>query len=58
MQEPIKVVIPRYVLRGQGKDEHFEFEVKVSCVPSAEVQPSGALRRRQNKVLLVGNAQN
>lgn len=52
------MVIPRYVLRGQGKDEHFEFEVKVSCVPSAEVLPSGALRRRQNKVLLVGNAQN
>ncbi|KAM9792205.1 LOW QUALITY PROTEIN: kinesin-like protein KIF16B [Neosynchiropus ocellatus] len=29
-QEPLKVSIPRYVLRGQGKDEHFEFEVKVS----------------------------
>ncbi|CAN9510051.1 unnamed protein product [Ophioblennius macclurei] len=28
--EPIKVSIPRYVLRGQGKDEHFEFEVKIS----------------------------
>lgn len=30
LQEPVKVSIPRYVLRGQGKDEHFEFEVKVS----------------------------
>ncbi|KAM8843346.1 kinesin-like protein KIF16B isoform 2-T2 [Synchiropus picturatus] len=29
-QEPLKVSIPRYVLRGQGKDEHFEFEVKIS----------------------------
>uniref|UniRef100_A0A672I6G0 Kinesin-like protein KIF16B n=1 Tax=Salarias fasciatus TaxID=181472 RepID=A0A672I6G0_SALFA len=26
----VKVSIPRYVLRGQGKDEHFEFEVKIS----------------------------
>ncbi|XP_061889039.1 kinesin-like protein KIF16B isoform X2 [Entelurus aequoreus] len=26
----ICVYIPRYVLRGQGKDEHFEFEVKMS----------------------------
>lgn len=30
VKEPVKVSIPRYVLRGQGKDEHFEFEVKVS----------------------------
>ncbi|XP_061685494.1 kinesin-like protein KIF16B isoform X2 [Syngnathoides biaculeatus] len=29
-REPIAVEIPRYVLRGQGKDEHFEFEVKMS----------------------------
>uniref|UniRef100_A0A8C7YE85 PX domain-containing protein n=1 Tax=Oryzias sinensis TaxID=183150 RepID=A0A8C7YE85_9TELE len=29
---PIKVVIPRYVLRGQGKDEHFEFEVKMTVM--------------------------
>ncbi|XP_051939893.1 kinesin-like protein KIF16B isoform X2 [Hippocampus zosterae] len=26
----VRVDIPRYVLRGQGKDEHFEFEVKMS----------------------------
>lgn len=30
LQEPVRVTIPRYVLRGQGKDEHFEYEVKVS----------------------------
>uniref|UniRef100_A0A1A8QC66 Kinesin family member 16Ba n=1 Tax=Nothobranchius rachovii TaxID=451742 RepID=A0A1A8QC66_9TELE len=30
VQESVKVSIPRYVLRGQGKDEHFEFEVKIS----------------------------
>ncbi|XP_028297906.1 kinesin-like protein KIF16B isoform X2 [Gouania willdenowi] len=28
--DPIRVSIPRYVLRGQGKDEHFEFEVKIN----------------------------
>lgn len=32
LQEPVKINIPRYVLRGQGKDEHFEFEVKVSWI--------------------------
>uniref|UniRef100_A0A3B3TVP7 Kinesin-like protein KIF16B n=1 Tax=Poecilia latipinna TaxID=48699 RepID=A0A3B3TVP7_9TELE len=31
-KEPVRVSIPRYVLRGQGKDEHFEFEVKVSVM--------------------------
>uniref|UniRef100_A0A665T6Y4 Kinesin-like protein KIF16B n=1 Tax=Echeneis naucrates TaxID=173247 RepID=A0A665T6Y4_ECHNA len=31
-QEPVRVSIPRYVLRGQGKDEHFEFEVKISVM--------------------------
>lgn len=28
-EEPLKVSIPRYVRRGQGKDEHFEFQVKL-----------------------------
>uniref|UniRef100_A0A3Q3AB52 Kinesin-like protein KIF16B n=1 Tax=Kryptolebias marmoratus TaxID=37003 RepID=A0A3Q3AB52_KRYMA len=32
VQEPVKISIPRYVLRGQGKDEHFEFEVKVTVM--------------------------
>ncbi|KAM4751236.1 kinesin-like protein KIF16B isoform 2-T2 [Anableps anableps] len=32
VKEPVKVSIPRYVLRGQGKDEHFEFEVKISVM--------------------------
>ncbi|KAF7659024.1 hypothetical protein LDENG_00003590, partial [Lucifuga dentata] len=31
-QEPVKISIPRYVLRGQGKDEHFEFEVKIAVM--------------------------
>ncbi|XP_062420238.1 kinesin-like protein KIF16B isoform X14 [Pungitius pungitius] len=31
-REPVKVSIPRHVLRGQGKDEHFEFEVKISVM--------------------------
>ncbi|XP_038157653.1 kinesin-like protein KIF16B [Cyprinodon tularosa] len=32
VKEPIKISIPRYVLRGQGKDEHFEFEVKITVM--------------------------
>lgn len=34
LKDPIKISIPRYVLCGQGKDEHFEFEVKVSVTSS------------------------
>uniref|UniRef100_H3CAM4 Kinesin-like protein KIF16B n=1 Tax=Tetraodon nigroviridis TaxID=99883 RepID=H3CAM4_TETNG len=30
LQEPVRISIPRYFLRGQGKDEHFEFEVKIA----------------------------
>ncbi|KAJ8285057.1 hypothetical protein COCON_G00039070 [Conger conger] len=29
-RDPVRVGIPRYVLRGQGKDEHYEFEVKIT----------------------------
>ncbi|XP_028827820.1 kinesin-like protein KIF16B isoform X2 [Denticeps clupeoides] len=32
LKDPIKISIPRYVLRGQGKDEHFEFEVKITVL--------------------------
>ncbi|KAJ8246163.1 hypothetical protein GJAV_G00264410 [Gymnothorax javanicus] len=32
IKEPVKIGIPRYVLRGQGKDEHYEFEVKITVV--------------------------
>ncbi|XP_031418441.1 kinesin-like protein KIF16B isoform X3 [Clupea harengus] len=32
LRDPVKVSIPRYVLRGQGKDEHFEFEVKITVL--------------------------
>lgn len=31
LKDPIKISIPRYVLCGQGKDEHYEFEIKVSA---------------------------
>ncbi|XP_004697876.1 kinesin-like protein KIF16B isoform X2 [Echinops telfairi] len=31
-KDPVKVSIPRYVLCGQGKDEHFEFEVKIAVL--------------------------
>ncbi|XP_035303041.1 kinesin-like protein KIF16B isoform X2 [Cricetulus griseus] len=32
LKDPIKISIPRYVLCGQGKDEHYEFEVKISVL--------------------------
>ncbi|XP_045384095.1 kinesin-like protein KIF16B isoform X6 [Lemur catta] len=32
LKNPIKISIPRYVLCGQGKDEHFEFEVKITVL--------------------------
>uniref|UniRef100_A0A8C4WZS4 Kinesin family member 16Ba n=1 Tax=Eptatretus burgeri TaxID=7764 RepID=A0A8C4WZS4_EPTBU len=32
MIDPIKVSIPRYMLRGQGKDKHYEFEVKMTVL--------------------------
>lgn len=38
-KDPVKISIPRYVLCGQGKDEHFEFEVKV-CLHFMQSQSS------------------
>ncbi|NXG22151.1 KI16B protein, partial [Grallaria varia] len=32
LKDPIKISIPRYVLCGQGKDEHYEFEVKITVL--------------------------
>ncbi|XP_051992890.1 kinesin-like protein KIF16B isoform X2 [Xyrauchen texanus] len=29
LKDPVKISIARYMLCGQGKDEHFEFEVKI-----------------------------
>lgn len=29
LKNPVKICIPRYVLCGQGKDEHYEYEIKV-----------------------------
>lgn len=29
VKNPVKISIPRYVLCGQGKDEHYEYEIKV-----------------------------
>lgn len=51
LKDPIKISIPRYVLCGQGKDEHFEFEVKVS-VPSLLFWRTGGLRLRRAFLVL------
>ncbi|KPP79066.1 hypothetical protein Z043_101385, partial [Scleropages formosus] len=32
VKDAVKISIPRYVLRGQGKDEHYEFEVKITVL--------------------------
>ncbi|XP_067258737.1 kinesin-like protein KIF16B isoform X4 [Chanodichthys erythropterus] len=32
LKDPVKISIPRYVRCGQGKDEHFEFEVKITVL--------------------------
>ncbi|NXI46914.1 KI16B protein, partial [Galbula dea] len=32
LKDPIKINIPRYVLCGQGKDEHYEFEIKITVL--------------------------
>ncbi|KAK7161282.1 hypothetical protein R3I94_004078 [Phoxinus phoxinus] len=32
LKDPVKISIPRHVLCGQGKDEHFEFEVKITVL--------------------------
>ncbi|XP_065595605.1 kinesin-like protein KIF16B isoform X3 [Cyrtonyx montezumae] len=32
LKDPVKVSIPRYVLCGQGKDEHYEFEIKMTVL--------------------------
>ncbi|XP_059410647.1 kinesin-like protein KIF16B [Carassius carassius] len=32
LKDSVKISIPRYVLCGQGKDEHFEFEVKITVL--------------------------
>ncbi|KAM4041738.1 kinesin-like protein KIF16B isoform 2-T2 [Anomaloglossus baeobatrachus] len=32
LTDPVKVTIPRYVLCGQGKDEHYEFEIKITVL--------------------------
>ncbi|XP_039542709.1 kinesin-like protein KIF16B isoform X5 [Pimephales promelas] len=32
LKDPVKISIPRHVLCGQGKDEHYEFEVKITVL--------------------------
>ncbi|RMB89426.1 hypothetical protein DUI87_34092 [Hirundo rustica rustica] len=32
LKHPVKISIPQYVLCGQGKDEHYEFEIKITVL--------------------------
>ncbi|KAI2668173.1 Kinesin-like protein KIF16B [Labeo rohita] len=36
-KDPVKISIPRYVLCGQGKDEHFEFELAALDFPPKKI---------------------
>ncbi|KAM6355907.1 LOW QUALITY PROTEIN: kinesin-like protein KIF16B [Podargus strigoides] len=35
LKDPIKIIIPHYALCGQGKDEHYEFEMKTTVLDEA-----------------------
>ncbi|KAE8600956.1 hypothetical protein XENTR_v10013475 [Xenopus tropicalis] len=32
LTDPVRISIPRYALCGQGKDEHYEFEIKITVL--------------------------
>ncbi|XP_077907505.1 kinesin-like protein KIF16B isoform X11 [Ictidomys tridecemlineatus] len=48
LKDPIKISIPRYVLCGQGKDEHFEFEVKLAAL---EFPPKKLFGNKDERVI-------
>ncbi|KAG7217920.1 hypothetical protein INR49_010296 [Caranx melampygus] len=52
LQEPVRISIPRYVLRGQGKDEHFEFEVKLAAL---EFPPKKLFGNRDERMRYLRN---
>ncbi|XP_077807305.1 kinesin-like protein KIF16B isoform X20 [Macaca mulatta] len=48
LKDPIKISIPRYVLCGQGKDAHFEFEVKLAAL---EFPPKKLFGNKDERVI-------
>ncbi|XP_063490038.1 kinesin-like protein KIF16B isoform X21 [Symphalangus syndactylus] len=48
LKDPIKISIPRYVLCGQGKDTHFEFEVKLAAL---EFPPKKLFGNKDERVI-------
>ncbi|XP_067900407.1 kinesin-like protein KIF16B isoform X3 [Heterodontus francisci] len=48
LKDPIKISIPRFVLRGQGKDEHYEYEVKIGGL---EFPPKKLFGNRDERVI-------
>uniref|UniRef100_A0A7N4V3L4 Kinesin family member 16B n=1 Tax=Sarcophilus harrisii TaxID=9305 RepID=A0A7N4V3L4_SARHA len=48
LKDPIKISIPRYVLCGQGKDEHYEFEIKLAIL---EFPPKKLFGNKDERVI-------
>ncbi|XP_029878187.1 kinesin-like protein KIF16B isoform X7 [Aquila chrysaetos chrysaetos] len=48
LKDPIKISIPRYVLCGQGKDEHYEFEIKLATL---EFPPKKLFGNKDERVI-------
>ncbi|RXN00468.1 Kinesin-like protein KIF16B [Acipenser ruthenus] len=48
LKDPVKISIPRYVLRGQGKNEHHEFEVNLAAL---EFPPKNLFGNKDKRVI-------
>ncbi|KAM6086733.1 kinesin-like protein KIF16B isoform 5-T5 [Theristicus caerulescens] len=48
LKDPVKISIPRYVLCGQGKDEHYEFEIKLATL---EFPPKKLFGNKDERVI-------
>ncbi|MEE6474474.1 hypothetical protein FKM82_010395 [Ascaphus truei] len=48
LKDPVRISIPRYVLCGQGKDEHYEFEMKLT---SLEFPPKKLFGNKDERVI-------
>ncbi|KAM5164406.1 kinesin-like protein KIF16B isoform 2-T2 [Mantella aurantiaca] len=46
--DPVRITIPRYVLCGQGKDEHYEFEIKLAAL---EFPPKKLFGNKDERVI-------
>ncbi|XP_030206891.1 kinesin-like protein KIF16B [Gadus morhua] len=47
-QGPLQVNVPCYLLRGQGKDEHYEYEVKLAAL---DIPPKKLFGNRDERMI-------